>query len=146
MWIYTEKWDGYIILYVIYNTIVLFLFICFLKTVPNYISTNSEQGFCSVCILNQNISLSFLSKDILTKMWRDTSLWIWFSFPWRLVILSTCSCRFWLSVYILQKNVYLGPLKTTLEKNEYARIHRLQSIVLPTTSTTNNHTPLYLQK
>ena len=51
--------------------------------------------------------------------------------------------EYWNELPLPSPNVYLGPLKITLEKNEYARIHRLQSIVLPTT---NNHTPLYLPK
>ena len=54
--------------------------------------------------------------------------------------------EYWSGLPLPSPNIYLGPLKITLEKNEYARIHRLQSTVLPTTSTTNNHTPLYLPK
>ena len=42
-------------------------------------------------------------------MCNDT-LRFWFAFPWWLVMLSTFSCTFWLSVCLLWNNVYTGPL------------------------------------
>ena len=43
-------------------------------------------------------------------MWGDISLWLWFAFPWWLVMLNTYSCTYWLFACHLWENIYFGPL------------------------------------
>ena len=38
-------------------------------------------------------------------MWGDISLWIWFAFPWWLIMLIIFSCTCWSSVCLLWRNV-----------------------------------------
>ena len=96
---------------------------------------------------NTGVGCHFLLQCTKVKV-KSLSHVRFFATPWTAAYQTPPSLGFsrqeyWNELPLPSPNVYLGPLKITLEKNEYARIHRLQSIVLPTT---NNHTPLYLPK
>ena len=77
-----------------------------------YIPTNYVWGFPFHHILtNQHLfCVGFLMLAILTgvRFW----LWLWFAFPWWLMMLRNFSCAWWPYAFPLCKNVYVGILPT----------------------------------
>ena len=45
-----------------------------------------------------------------SNRWSGILLWFWFASPWWLMMLSTFSCAYWPSVYLLWRNSYSNPL------------------------------------
>ena len=70
-----------------------------------YILTNSAQGF-PLPIFLPRLVISCLFGNGHSNGWSDISLWFWFAFPWRLVILSIFSWTCWLSGCLLWENVF----------------------------------------
>ena len=96
-----------VVLFLIFwGTFILFSIVA----VPTCISITCTGALFSPHLHQFLLPVAFLIIGILTAV-RCISLWFWFEFPWRLVILSTFSCACWLSVY-LWKIVSSGPLPT----------------------------------
>ena len=95
------------------HTCMVVLFLVFWETsilfsivaVPVFTPTSSVWGFPFLHIL---INIYYLWCFWWQPFWQvcgDISLWLWFAFPWWLVMLNIFSCACWLSAFSLWKNV-----------------------------------------
>ena len=87
---------------VFWETSILFSIVA----APVFTPTSSVWGFPFIHIL---INIYYLWCFWWQPFWQvcgDISLWLWFAFPWWLVMPNIFSCACWLSAFSLWKNVY----------------------------------------
>ena len=73
----------------------------FLVAEAIYISTDSAQAFLFLQILTNTCLLLSFWWQPFWLMWSALWSWFWFTFPWKLTVLSIFSCTCWSVVYLL---------------------------------------------